>query len=70
MCRNHAPIEDRDGRSGPETTVHIVTRWRPGSSGYAEDTFKVLLSFVKSAGALPSQGADYLLGSHVEEDQE
>jgi hypothetical protein len=64
--------------------VHIVTRERAGSSAYPEDTFKVLLSFVnlvavQSRGwvgtwlrgwGLPSYGTDYLLGAHVEEDQD
>ncbi len=50
--------------------LHIVTRKRAGSSAYAEDTFKVVLSFVNLLWARPSQGADDLLGTHVEEDQQ
>ena len=50
--------------------VHIVTRKGASSRAYAEDIFKVLLSFMNLLWALPSQGADYLLGANVEEDQE
>src|SRR5215204_2258867 len=35
-------------RSGPETLHNILTRLDVSSSGYFEDEFKVVLSFVKS----------------------
>jgi hypothetical protein len=44
---DHAPVEDAE-RSGPETLHDILTRQDVDSSGYPEDRFKVLLSFVKN----------------------
>jgi hypothetical protein len=43
---DHAPVEHPE-RSGPETLRDILTRQDVNSSGYPEDRFKVLLSFVK-----------------------
>src|ERR671913_1251313 len=43
---DHAPVEEPE-RSGPETLPDILTRLDVDSSGYLEDRFKVLLSFVK-----------------------
>ena len=47
---DHAPVEDPE-RSGPETLRDILTRLDVDSSGYSEDRFKVLLSFVNGGEA-------------------
>ncbi len=47
---DHAPVEDPE-RSGPETLQDILTRLDVDSSGYSEDRFKVVLSFVKDREA-------------------
>jgi hypothetical protein len=47
---DHAPVEDPE-RGGPETLHDILTRLDVDSSGYPEDRFKVVLSFVKDREA-------------------
>ena len=49
--------------------VHIVTPGTKSSSRYAEDNFKVLLSFVNPVGKLPACGGEDLLGADVDEEQ-
>jgi hypothetical protein len=67
---DHAPVEEPE-RSGPETLHDILTRPDVGSSGYSEDGFKVLLSFVKSkapgGASSASEGVEDFLDSDVDE---